>query len=156
MLVPTVFDANVAVAPVVLSVTASMPITPFSAAEPLFRSDVAAVVASYTLLLAVIPVMVSAFAVMFAVVVGWVTVYRAACAPPSKTPAAVTVFEVPTVLSANVAVAPDESMVTVSLLTTPTSDAPVNDGVAFTDLSYSLLAAVMPVIVSVFVVTAKL
>ena len=78
LLVPTVFDANVAVAPVVLSVTASRPITPFSAAEPLFRSDVAAVVESYTLLLAVMPVIVSAFAVMLAVAVGCVTVYREA------------------------------------------------------------------------------
>ena len=67
-----------------------------------------------------------------------------------------TVFDVPTVLSAKVAVAPDESMVTVSPLTTPTSVAPVNDGVALVERSYSLLAAVMPVIVSVFVVTAKL
>ena len=55
-----------------------MPITPFSAAEPLFRSDVAAVVESYTLLLAVMPVIVSAFAVMLAVAVGCVTVYREA------------------------------------------------------------------------------
>ena len=47
-------------------------------------------------------------------------------------------------------------MVTVSLPTTPTSDAPVNDGVALVERSYSLLAAVMPVMVSVLVVTAKL
>ena len=72
--VPTVFVANVAVAPVVLNVTASAPITPLNAAEPLFNKDVAAVVASYTLLLAVMPVMVRAFAVMFAVAVGCVTV----------------------------------------------------------------------------------
>ena len=69
-----VFVANVAVAEVVDNVTASAPITPESAAEPLISREVAAVVPSYSLLLAVMPVTVSAFAVMFAVVDGWVTV----------------------------------------------------------------------------------
>ena len=74
LLVPTVFDANVAVAPVVLNVTASPLTTPFSAADPLLRSDVAAVVESYTLLVAVMPLMVSPFCMTSAVVVGWVSV----------------------------------------------------------------------------------
>ena len=67
-----------------------------------------------------------------------------------------TVLPLATVLSANVAVAPEESMVTVSLPTTPTNDALVNEGVADVLRSYSLLAAVMPEMVSVLVVTVKL
>ena len=66
-----------------------------------------------------------------------------------------TVLLVPTFLLANVAVAPDESIVTVSPLITPTSEALVNDGVAATAASYSLLAAVMPEMVSVFVATTN-
>ena len=63
-------SANVAVAEAVESVTASAPITPESAAAPLMRREVAAVVLSYSLLLAVMPVTVRAFAVMLARAVG--------------------------------------------------------------------------------------
>ena len=74
LLVPTFLLANVAVAPAVESVTLSPLITPESAAEPLLRSAVAESVALYSRLLAVIQVTVSSLAVMFAEVVGWVSV----------------------------------------------------------------------------------
>ena len=67
-------SANVAVADEVDNVTPSAPMTPERAAEPLIRREVAVVVPSYSLLLAVMPVTVRAFAVMFAVAVGCVTV----------------------------------------------------------------------------------
>ena len=70
LLLPTFLSANVAVADAVDSVTASPETTPESAAEPLFRSVVAELLPSYTLLLAVMPVTVRVFAVIDAVVVG--------------------------------------------------------------------------------------
>ena len=74
LLVPIVFVAKLAVADAVESVTVSPLTTPDSAADPLFNNAVADVVASYSRLLAVIPVTVSSFAVIDAVVVGWVSV----------------------------------------------------------------------------------
>ena len=72
LLLPTVFEEKVPVADVVLSVTVSPRTLPTSAAEPFTK--VAVVLALYTLFEAVMPEMVSSFAVMFAVVVGWVSV----------------------------------------------------------------------------------
>ena len=74
MLVPMFLSAKVAVALAVLNVTVSLPWMPESAADPFTNSAVADVDALYTRLLAVMPVMVSSFAVMLAVVVGWVRV----------------------------------------------------------------------------------
>ena len=71
---PTFLLANVAVALEVDSVTTSLPAIPLKAAEPLFNSAVANVDALYVRLLAVMPVMVRSFAVIDAVVVGWVSV----------------------------------------------------------------------------------
>ncbi len=70
--VPTFLSAKTPVAPAVLSVTVSPDSTPTRAAPATF--NVAVVVRSYTLLLAVTPVTVSAFAVMSAEVAGWVSV----------------------------------------------------------------------------------
>ena len=72
--VPTPFVANVAAAEAVERMTVSLPCLPDSAAEPSERSAVAAVVESYTRLLAVIPVTVSSFVKILAVVVGCVSV----------------------------------------------------------------------------------
>ena len=72
--VATFLSANVAVADDVESVTVSPEMTPESAADALFNSAVAEFVASYSRSLAVMPVTVSSFAVMEAVVVGWVSV----------------------------------------------------------------------------------
>ena len=74
LLVPTFLLANVAVADAVDSETLSPLMTPASAAEFLFSSAVAESVALYSRLLAVMPVTVSSLAVMFADVVGWVSV----------------------------------------------------------------------------------
>ena len=57
MLLATSGLAKVPVAPLVLSVTLSLPMTPIKVALPVF--SVAVVVPSYTLLFAVIPVTVS-------------------------------------------------------------------------------------------------
>ena len=72
---PTATDlfANVAVADAVESVTVSPVSLPTSAADPRTSSEVADVVESYTRLLAVMPDTVSSFAVMLAVVVGWLS-----------------------------------------------------------------------------------
>ena len=70
LLVPMFLFANVAAALVVESTTSSDPCFPTSAAEPFTRSEVAVTPASYTRLVAVIPVTVSSLVVMFAVVVG--------------------------------------------------------------------------------------
>ena len=72
--VATFLSANVAVADDVESVTVSPEMTPESAADALFNSAVAELVASYSRLLAVMPVTVSVFAEISAVVVGWVSV----------------------------------------------------------------------------------
>ena len=73
MLTVLLFDANrsanVAVAEAVDRVTESPDTTPDNAALPLLRSDVADVVPSYTLLLAVMPVTVSNLVVMRPVVI---------------------------------------------------------------------------------------
>ena len=74
LLVPIVLVANVAVALAVLNVTVSPVSLPTSAAELLFNNAVASTVESYTRSLAVIPLTVSVFTVMLAVVVGWVSV----------------------------------------------------------------------------------
>ena len=74
LLVSTAFVVNVAVADEVLSATVSPLMTPDSAAEPLLRSAVAELVASYSRLLAVMPVTVRSLARIDAVVVGWVMV----------------------------------------------------------------------------------
>ena len=66
--------ANVAVAPEVVNATTSFVSTPTNEADALFNRAVALVVASYTLLSAVIPDTVSVFTVMLAVVVGWESV----------------------------------------------------------------------------------
>ena len=71
---PTFLLAKLAVANEVDSVTVSPLMTPESAAEPLLSNAVADVVASYSRLLAVMPVTVIVFAVMDAVAVGWVSV----------------------------------------------------------------------------------
>ena len=153
--VPFALLANTPVADDVDSVTASAPMTPARAADPLMRREVAAVVPSYTLLLAVMPVTVRVFAVMFAVAVGWVSVYRPACAPASKVPVAVTVLPLPTVLVPKAPVEPALLMVTVSPLTTPFKVALVKSRVAVVDLSYSLLAPVMPEMVRAFAPTTN-
>ena len=72
MPVPTLDVANVPTAVEVDNVTVSPAMTPTSEALPVFK--VAVVLASYTLLFAVMPVTVKALAVMFAVEVGWVNV----------------------------------------------------------------------------------
>ena len=72
--IATVFVANVAVALDVDKVTLSPLKTPDSAAEFLFSSAVAESVALYSRLLAVMPVTVSSFAKIDALVVGWVSV----------------------------------------------------------------------------------
>ena len=74
LFVPTVFVANVAVALAVLSTTESLPWIPTRAADDFCNRPVAAVVRSYTRSLAVMPETVSVFAVISAVVVGWVRV----------------------------------------------------------------------------------
>ena len=81
--------------------------------------------------------------------------YRDACAPPRTTPLAVTVLPFATVLSANAPVAPEESMLTVSPLTTPLSVAAVKLRVAVVDRSYSLFEAVMPEMVRALVATTN-
>ena len=70
LLLSTLLLANVAVADEVDKVTTSPETTPDSAAEPVFNNAVADVVRSYSRLLAVMPVTVMFFAVMFAVAVG--------------------------------------------------------------------------------------
>ena len=72
LLVPTFWFVNTPEVEVVEILTLSPEITPTNAAEP--RLSITAVVWSYTLLLAVIPVTVSSLVVMLAVVVGWVSV----------------------------------------------------------------------------------
>ena len=72
LLLPTVFEENVPVADVVEMVTVSLEIMPTKAAEPRFRDAV--VFWSYVLLLAVTPETVRVLAMMFADVVGWVSV----------------------------------------------------------------------------------
>ena len=69
--VPTEDDAKLPLAEAVSSVTVSPDTTPTSVAVPVF--SVAVAILSYTLLLAVMPLTVSAFAVMSAVVVGCVS-----------------------------------------------------------------------------------
>ena len=66
---PTFLSANVAVADVVDSVTLSPDTTPESEAEPMTSWSVAAFVASYVRLLAVMPVTVKALAVTVMVTV---------------------------------------------------------------------------------------
>ena len=70
-------------------------------------------------------------------------------------PATVTIFDVPTFLSANVAVALPVARFTTSGDTTPTNAAEplFNNAVADTKPSYTLLLAVMPLTVSDFDVT---
>ena len=70
---PMFLSANVAAADDVERLTVSPDSTPDNAAEPFTRSAVAEVDASYTRLLAVMPVTVMFLAVMFAVVVGCVS-----------------------------------------------------------------------------------
>ena len=72
LFVPTVFVAKVAVAELVDNVMLSLPCTPTSVADPKISCAVAAVVESYTRLLAVMPETVSSFVVMFAVAEGCV------------------------------------------------------------------------------------
>ena len=74
MLVPTFLLAKVAVALDVDKETLSPLMTPDSAAEFLFNKAVAETVESYSRLLVVMPVTVRVFVVMFADVVGWVSV----------------------------------------------------------------------------------
>ena len=61
LLVPIALFANEAVAPLVSRVMVSLLWMPTSAAEPLLSNAVADVVASYTRLLAVMPLTVSSF-----------------------------------------------------------------------------------------------
>ena len=152
---PIALSAKTPAAEAVDKVTASAPMTPDRAAVPVMSWDVAAVVPSYTLLFAVMPVTESALAVMFAVAVGCARVYRPACAPPRRVPVAVTVLPLATVLSPKAPVAPALLMVTVSPLTTPFRVALVKFNVAVVDRSYSLLAAVMPEMVRAFAVTTN-
>ena len=70
LLLPIVLVANVAVALVVERVTVSPVSLPTIAADALFNNAVAEVVASYTRSFAVMPLMVSVFAVIDAMVVG--------------------------------------------------------------------------------------
>ena len=68
--VPTVLVANSAVAPLRSSPGVSPKTIPESAAEVVTSCEVASTVRSYTRLLAVMPVTVSVFAIIVAVVVG--------------------------------------------------------------------------------------
>ena len=74
LFVPMFLFAKVAVAELWVRVTTSDVSFPTSAAEPFTRRSVAATVESYTRLLAVMPDTVSSLSVMFAVVLGWVSV----------------------------------------------------------------------------------
>ena len=74
LLVPIVLVAKDAVAPDVDSVTTSPNSLPTIAADDLLSNAVADAVASYSRSSAVMPLMVKDFAVMDAVVVGWVSV----------------------------------------------------------------------------------
>ena len=129
-----------------LTVTASGAIMPDKVAVPL---NVAAVVASYGLLLPDTPEIVRFLAVISAVNEGWVNAYRDACAP-ANTNAPVTVFPVPTFASANV---PPPLKVTVSVPIMPTNEPPVM--VAVLVRSYVLLVAEAPETVKVFTFTVK-
>ena len=71
---PTALSANAPAIPLVEMLTTSPLSTPTSAAEPVLRIDIALALALYTRSLAVIPLTVNIFAVMFAAVVGWVSV----------------------------------------------------------------------------------
>ena len=74
LLLPTDLVSNNAVAELSSSVTTSFISMPTREAAFLTSNDVAAVDALYTRLEAVIPLTVNVFRVMFAVVLGWVSV----------------------------------------------------------------------------------
>ena len=74
LLLPTVFEANVPLIPATDMETVSPLTTPESAADDVTSWSYASVVASYTRLLAVMPVTVNVFAVTDAEVDGWVRV----------------------------------------------------------------------------------
>ena len=123
LLVPMFLFANVAAAFAVESATSSEPCFPTSTAEPFTSSAVAESVESYTRSFAVIPVTVSSLVVIFAVVVGCVSVYSAAFAPLMVSPLIVIDFPVPTFLFAKTPAALAVDSVTVSPASTPASTA---------------------------------
>ena len=119
LFVPMFLFAKVAAAFAVESTTSSDPCLPTSTAEPFTRRAVATTPESYTRSVAVIPETVSSLAVIFAVVLGWASVYSDAFAPLMVRPEIVIVLPVPTFLSANTPTAFVVESVTVSPDSTP-------------------------------------
>ena len=136
---PALENAKAGVPP---KVTSSSEITPTREAAPV---TVAAVVPSYTLSPPVRPLTVNTFAVMFAINVGWVSVYFHACVPERVNPETTTDLPMPTVAEAKFAVAFPMTRLTESPAPTPTKDAPAASTVVDVVRSYSLLAADIPV-----------